>query len=195
VSESPFYAVTVPCVHESMVVLEGLCETFLSENNALRESHAFNLQMAVVEGCKNALAQTGSAGRLNITALSFYRSNSNSDSNLIVEIRDPGPGLQIGGAKPPYPISHIASEFVIGGILEQDVVATVLSPYVVSLRKVDGEFDAANAVRAELLDKAKTSGMGLLILCSTWGRVVFEYDPNEGNILRLSSPVCDSVVA
>jgi hypothetical protein len=95
------YTLTVPCFPDSLMVLEGLTETFIDEGSHLPGDIALVLRLSVSEACRNALNQGAPQGRLNLVTMSVWRLGPADVFDFALEIEDPGTGLQIGGFKPP----------------------------------------------------------------------------------------------
>ena len=186
--QKPIYSVTVPCEPDSLVVLETLCETFLSTGPGEADEGALALRLAVAEGCRNALVQQPGDGLLRLASLSFFRHRgSRSVDAVSVEIRDPGQGLAIDGNKPPYPNHMACRDFVVTGGLGFEVVARVESPWIASLR-IREVSHSGNDRRQDLLSELGRRGYGLLMLCRSWGGVQYRHSVDSGTTVHLSEP-------
>lgn len=186
------YAITVPSAAESLTVLEGLCEEFLSENADLTEDQALALRLAVLEGCKNAIAQRAAAGRLNMVTVVFNQMHTLDPGEISLEICDPGAGFEVDGLRPSYPESLIGTRFRLASVLEHELIAEVLDRNEVAIHEQPlSRATSALGDRLALIEALDASrrGLGLLSLCRCFGEVRFSYDAQEGNWLRLSVPI------
>lgn len=182
------YTVTVPANVESFTVMEGLCETFLTEEEGISSHMALVLRLSVAEACRNALSREPRTGQLAVASLAFLRQTEGGQRGLALEISDPGNGFRVEGKKPPYPDEFVGGEFVILAILGQEIVARVSSPWSVALTNRDAVESSANLTRETLLAGAGEYGLGLLALTRCWDLVEFTFDPHKANLLRLERP-------
>jgi hypothetical protein len=182
------YTLTVPCFPDSLMVLEGLAETFIDESSHLPGDIALVLRLSVSEACRNALNQGAPQGRLNLVTMSVWRLGPADVFDFALEIEDPGTGLQIGGFKPPYRSFQQGTETTLLRVLGQDVKAHIEDAYQVRLfaGKADSSDDAVP--REALIQGASEKGLGLLALVRCWQTVIFSYDEEKGTKLRLEKP-------
>ena len=184
----PIYTVTVPCDPDSMTVLETLCETFLATVPGVEEDKALALRLAVAEGCRNALVQQPGEGSLRLASLSFFRSHTSSGPGaLAIEIRDPGPGLAVDGKLPPYPHAMTGRDFSLRGGLGFELLAKVESPWIARLR-IRELTHPGSCRREDMLSELGRRGYGLMVLCRSWGEVLYHHREHSGTTLRLSAP-------
>jgi len=186
--DNTLYTVTVPCVPESFIVMEDLCETFLGDNDEISPEDAILIRLSVAEACRNALSRqrTGDdEDSFSVASLGFYRASAGK-AGLALEITDPGAGFRLDGKVPPYPEEMVGTEHRVASLLGQCVIARVESPVdVVLVLRRDEESDDPEATREEMIMHAGEHGLGLLALCRCWERVLYSYDPVEGNRLWL----------
>ncbi|MBX3728886.1 MAG: hypothetical protein KF858_06850 [Candidatus Sumerlaeia bacterium] len=181
------YSLTVPSTPESLMVLEGLGETFLTASDSVPDDIALILRLSVAEACRNALACDAPADRLNLTTLTFVRLGPAKDVRGIgLEIRDSGTGLPIDGHRPPYPDHMVGKEYILAELLDQHVVAKVADPWSLKLssREVNSR-SAGRRTREAILAETGERGLGLLALCRCWSLVRFTHDPERGTTVRL----------
>ncbi|MDX1973608.1 MAG: ATP-binding protein [Candidatus Sumerlaeia bacterium] len=194
-SSEVIYAITVPCSPDSITVLEGLCETFLQlTGNQGSDQATLVIRLAVAEACRNALAQHSPAGRISVCSLSFIRESikvgAHPLASLILEITDPGRGLRVAGVYPPYPAQMHSQLYVLQEVLGQTLIARVENATTLKLLCLD-EADSNSLTRRERIERMNERGLGLLALTRTWNRVVFTWDEEKGNTVRLSKPVLE----
>ena len=188
--EKLIYTLTVPCNPESQAVFEGLCETFISEDEGLEPEVALTLRLSVAEACKNALAQEAGEGHMNVATLTFcHRGDKTDPQSLILKIEDPGRGLVVKGSRPPYPGSLVGQKATLFATLRQEVIAEVLSQTDVRVYSPDpAEQTAQLPARETMVKNADPKGIGMLALCRCWHRILYTYDPAKGTTLRLEKP-------
>jgi hypothetical protein len=184
------YSLTVPSTPDSLMVLEGLGETFLTASDKVPADIALVLRLSVAEACRNALACEAPADRLNLTTLTFVRLGQAKDVRGIgLEIRDSGTGLAIEGHKPPYPPELVGREVVLAELLDQQVVAKVNSAWVLTLSSREtNSRGASRRTREVILAETGDHGLGLLALCRCWALVRFTHEPGRGTTVRLEGP-------
>jgi hypothetical protein len=145
------------------------------------------LRLSVREGCTNAFRhgsnRAGDEGRIEMELL---HDDAGEPPGLRLEITDQGPGVSVDGALPPYPDSFAGSEFMLRRVLDQLVVARVVSPWRIELRGEETPCAAASVRREDLLGQLHGGGYGILMLCRCWSRVSFTLEPGRGNVLRLA---------
>ncbi len=182
------YTLTVPCSPESLAVLEELTETFLGGSGQLQPELALVLRLSVAEACRNALSQEAAPGRLNLVTMSFWRIAPGEALDFALEIEDPGSGLEVNGALPPYPPTHVGTSSVIARLLGQGVVAHVEDPYRLrlSVMVLTGAHEEPSG-RMPLQTK-RARGLDLLALASCWQSVRYSYCEAKGSHLRLEKP-------
>lgn len=187
------YSLTVPCAEESQVVLEGICETFLSSSQEVSDEAALIIRLSVAEACRNALMQRAPNGGLSLATLTFLTTGStekNDLSRIILEIQDPGRGLKIDGFYPPYQKSQVGKLYVLSKVLGQTIYARIDDPYNSSIMVIDQESEV-ELPRKQVVETLESAGFGLLALSKTWRKVKFSWDPKSGNMLRLSRPILE----
>ncbi|MGF1572547.1 MAG: ATP-binding protein [Sumerlaeia bacterium] len=186
------YTLTVPCVPDSLAVLEVLCENYIYSSHKITEQAALVVRLAVAEACRNALSQRSSNGGLSVASLTFLREGTKKSEqdldNLVLEIKDPGPGLQVAGKYPPYAEEMHDQLYVLQEILGQTLIARVDSAHDVTILCLD-EAESAGLTRRERIDKMNDHGLGLLALTRTWNRVTFHFSTEGGNTVRLKKPI------
>lgn len=183
------YSVTVPTSIDSFTVMEGLCETFLSEESGISSHMALVLRLSVAEACRNALTRDPIKGQLAVCTLSFLRQQRNKSRSLALEITDPGGGFQVRGKRPPYEAGLVGREIVVLSLLGQEIVADVTSEWSLELIGRDSDEPTHHGLTREtLLAGAGEYGLGLLALTRCWEVVRFTFKPDRGNVLRLEGP-------
>lgn len=186
------YTLTVPCVPESLAVLEGLCENYIHSTDAISEQAALVIRLAVAEACRNALKQQHPHGGVSVTTLTILRQEphveDNTLQNLVLEIQDPGPGLLVAGRYPPYPVEMHNQLYVLQEVLGQTIIARVDDAHSITLLCMD-EAESGGLTRRERIQKMSDHGLGLLALIRTWGRVQFFWSRTNGNTVRLKNPI------
>lgn len=186
------YSLTVPCVPESLTVLEGLCENYIRSTGSINEQAALVIRLAVTEACKNALAQCAPNGLLSVASLTILQDNpliyDQSLPNLILEIQDPGPGLLVAGKYPPYPAEMHQQLYVLQEVLGQTLIARIDNATSLTILCLDLA-ESTTISRRERIEKMTDHGLGLLALTRTWNRVQFLWSEETGNTVRLKKPV------
>jgi hypothetical protein len=185
--------ITIPSIPESGAAVEGFVDKLLKQHAAVLGSKAFSVRNGALLGAKRALLQSPLEGRLGLTSLSFLNQHQ-SIRDLTIKIKDPGLGFEVLGIHPPYPASFVGESFLLYRFLHQEIKVFVENCFQVRLRlsvsrslsltqKEAGAFSSDNG--AEELKEARDA-LGLMILCKTWKKVVFDYRPDEGCVLTLS---------
>jgi hypothetical protein len=188
-SEQTIYSLTVPSAAESLTVLEGLCETFITESEVVAPDIALILRLSVAEACRNALTLSRVRERLNLTTLTFLRIAPGNDvTGIALEITDSGDGLAVDGVKPPYPPEMLGKRFVLAEPLDQQVIAKVEKPDRALLFSRALDTEASLLSREAMIAGAPERGLGLLALCRCWSLVSFRFDPDRGTTVRLEKP-------
>ena len=206
------YSVTVPCVPESMAVLEDLCEAFIEAGEGLDGHAALILRLSVAEACRNALAQKDPESTFNLVTLRFLRGDAAGPRGLVLEISDPGIGLPIQGKRPPYAAGWVGQTVQVGEVLGQPILAHVEGLGSCSLAlgaegetlkllalpprasrscslALGAEGETPRPARRELiLEALEEKGYGLLALCQCWRVVHFHHESGKGTTLRLEEP-------
>lgn len=149
------------------------------------------LRLSVREGCSNALRHGWNPGIEGQVTIALLHRDTGDHPGLCVEITDPGPGVKVDGAPPPYPDSLAGFEFVLRRVLDQRVIARVVSPWSIELRREEGNCEESAAGREELLQDLHGGGYGILMLCHCWSRVSFTLEPGTGNVLQLAGMRAD----
>lgn len=185
------YTLTVPCVPDSLAVLEGLCETFIADDAHLSSDGELILRLSVVEACRNALAQRRPDQSFSVTTLRFLRLGEDDAriDNIALEVADPGCGFLIDGAFPPYPDGHVGREFLLQSAVGWEVHGIVKDPLTVQLgcrQAGPGEGDSREAVLANIDDQEPP--MGLLAIARCWETAEYSHRPGLGTVLRLQFP-------
>jgi hypothetical protein len=180
------YSLTVPSTPESLTVLEGLCETFITASEKVTPDVALLLRLSVAEACRNALALPPVPGRLNLTTLTFQRMSPGTDAaGICMEVSDSGDGLRIGGCTPPYPSHLHGTEVVLAQPLHQQVVARVADEWRATLSSRELTPLEFVPSREALMAGSPEQGLGLLALCRCWSDVSFHHRTGKGTTVRL----------
>ncbi len=170
-----------------MAVFDDLCETYLLRAGWADAENALAVRLSVTEGCTNAIKQ-GAQGATGAEAtLTFLWDESPPHAGLSVEITDPGPGLQLGGALPPYPDAMCHRQFPLGRVMDQQVVAVVESPWSVRVTAAEHEPDGGDGRVERFADLARLGrgGYGMLMMALCWDRVTYSTSPGGGTVLRM----------
>lgn len=183
------YSLTVPSALESLTVLEGLCETFITASEKVTPDVALLLRLSVAEACRNALALPPVTGRLNLTTLTFLRVAPGTDAaGICLEVADSGQGLRIDGCHPPYPKGLHGREVVLAQPLHQQVIAHVTGEWGAKLSSRELTPEDSLPSREALMAGSPERGLGLLALCRCWSDVSFRHRAGKGTTVRLSDP-------
>ena len=173
----------------SLEVLEALCGAFLAAaGGGDSDDAAHVLRLSVTEGCANALRQKPSGDRLAVVTLRFLRPEDGDRDAVVVEIEDPGRGLPIHGALPPYPDALFGRDIPMGGAGGLNVTARVESPWRACMSCTDADGREPPAPRSADIASLRGGGFGLLLICRCWRRVCFTVAPGGGSVLRLGQP-------
>ncbi len=186
------YTLTVPCVPDSQAVLEGLCETFLTDSASVTPEMALIVRLSVAEACRNALHQEPVSGRLRLATLTFLRTRSEKDlRSVAIEIQDPGGGLMVRGQTPPYQYPCVENPTLLAEVLDQRIEVVIEDPFTVRLYSRDSQDLDFEKNREEMIRHVSPGGLGLLAICRCWESVRFIYNPEIGTTLRLEDPSID----
>lgn len=184
------YSTTVPCRGESLEVLEALCGAFIAAAGGGDDGDDSSrvLRLSVTEGCANALRQKPAGDQLAVVTLRFLRPEDGDHGRVVVEIEDPGRGLPIHGALPPYPEALLGRDIAMGGADGMTVTARVETPWHACVTCADATGSEPPAPRAADIAPLRGGGSGLLLVCRCWRRVCFTARPGGGSVLRLAEP-------